>query len=57
MFQWGTGQDITMTLDRNGEEILIDTKLTPAFATTETILELEDANQKQRELRTAWLKG
>lgn len=57
MFQWGVGQDIKMTLVRDGEELVIETTLTPAFTTSKTILEMENATPKQIELRNAWLKG
>ena len=57
MFQWGEGQDITLMLDRDGEKVLIETTLTPAFTTAETIMEMENATEAQINLRKAWLKG
>ncbi len=57
MFGWQEGQDITMDLERNGEPVLIKTKLTKATTTSESLVEDENATEVQNALRTAWLKG
>ncbi|NNF85953.1 MAG: peptidase M61, partial [Winogradskyella sp.] len=57
MFGWQEGQEITMDLERNGEAILINTTLTKAYATTESLVENEAATEEQIALRNAWLKG
>jgi predicted metalloprotease with PDZ domain len=57
MFGWQEGQEITMDLERNGEPLLIKTKLTKAYATSEALVEDENATEAQKALRAAWLKG
>ncbi|WP_179344846.1 M61 family metallopeptidase [Winogradskyella ursingii] len=57
MFGWQVGQDITMSLERNGEPIEIKATLTPATAMSTGLIEDENATEAQKELRSAWLKG
>ncbi|OUR90701.1 peptidase M61 [Flavobacteriales bacterium 34_180_T64] len=57
MFRWETGQDIEMKLDRNGEEVIIKAKLTPAFTFTKMLTESTEASESQIKTRNAWLKG
>ncbi|NNE31333.1 MAG: peptidase M61 [Winogradskyella sp.] len=57
MFAWQVGQDITMELERNGETIMIETKLTQATAKSKSLVEDENATDAQKALRAAWLKG
>ncbi|WP_299335238.1 peptidase M61 [uncultured Psychroserpens sp.] len=57
MFGWQKGQDITMTLERDGKPIEINTKLTEATAISQSLIEDENATAAQKELRKAWLKG
>lgn len=57
MFGWQEGQEITMELERNGSSVLINTKLTKAMATSESLVEDENATEAQNSLRRAWLKG
>lgn len=57
MFGWTEGQEITMDLERNGEPVSIKATLTKALATSESLVEDENATEAQKALRTAWLKG
>jgi len=55
MFGWQEGMDITMELERDGETINLETTLTKATAVSETIIEDEEASERQINLRKAWL--
>jgi len=55
MFGWQPGQDITMTLERDGETITLDTTLTEAKALQESLKEAENATPEQVKTRKAWL--
>ncbi|MBT8324207.1 MAG: peptidase M61, partial [Winogradskyella sp.] len=57
MFGWQEGQEITLDLERNGEAIVINTVLSKAYATTQSLVEDEAATEEQIALRNAWLKG
>ncbi|NNK39429.1 MAG: peptidase M61 [Winogradskyella sp.] len=57
MFGWQEGQEITLDLERNGEAIVINTILSKAYATTQSLVEDEAATEEQIALRNAWLKG
>jgi hypothetical protein len=49
------GDDINMVLDRNGEDIVINTKLYQAYTTKFDIVEDKNAAANQIEIRKAWL--
>lgn len=55
MFGWQPGQDITMTLERDGETIILETTLTEAKALQESLKEDENATPEQVQTRKAWL--
>ena len=57
VFAWQPGTDVNVVLDRDGEEIVIKTKLTPAYTTGKGLMPKKDATAKQEALRQAWLKG
>ncbi|MCF7561670.1 peptidase M61 [Sabulilitoribacter multivorans] len=57
VFSWKPGQEIEVKLDRNGEEVVIKTTVTPTYTTGEAIMEKADATDAQKALRKAWLKG
>ena len=57
MFGWQEGQEITMDLERNGEPVIIKATLTKAMATSESLIEDENATDAENALRSAWLKG
>ena len=57
MYRWKVGQDMEMKLERNGEEIVIKTTLTPAESFTRSLSENVEATESQIQLRNAWLKG
>jgi len=57
MFGWQEGQDITMDIERNGEAIKIETKLTKATAKSKSLVEDSNATDAQKQLLNAWLKG
>jgi predicted metalloprotease with PDZ domain len=55
MYGWQSGQDITMVLERDGEEIELNTTLTEAKAMAESLVENENTLAEQIEIRKAWL--
>ena len=57
MVAWQEGQDIEMTLERDGKPVEIKAKLTKAFATSNGLIEDEKGTKAQVDLRNAWLKG
>jgi len=57
VFMWKPGQDIEMKLDRNGQEIIINTKTTQSYTNGQGLMSKEDATESQIKIREAWLKG
>ena len=57
VFFWKPGQDILVVLDRQGEEIIIDTTTTQGYTLGKGLIEKSDATEAQIVLREAWLKG
>ena len=57
MYQWKEGDDIKVVLERDGKEVVVETKLVPTFTTTRSIIEDENATDAQKKIRNAWLKG
>ena len=57
VFAWIPGMEIEVTLDREGEEILIQTTTTQSYTQGTQIQSVDDATEEQLELREAWLKG
>ena len=57
MYQWKPGQEIDVKLERDGNPIEIKTTLKQSYTTSETLMEDENANELQINLRKAWLKG
>ena len=55
MYQWKEGDDIEVALERDEEEIIIKTKLTPSFTTSKILTPAKDATDKQVATRKAWL--
>ncbi|WP_159023456.1 peptidase M61 [Formosa sp. L2A11] len=51
------GDDIEVVLDRNGEEVVIKTKLTKSYTTGKVLKQNPDATAQQNALREAWLKN
>lgn len=49
------GDDINMVLNRNGEEVIIKTKLSQAYTTKTDIVEDDNATADQIKIRRAWL--
>ena len=57
MFSWQAGQEYTLDIERNGEAIALKGTLEKATATSESLIEDENATDAQKALRAAWLKG
>lgn len=57
MFGWQPGQDYSLEIERNGETMMLEGKLEKATATSETLVEDENATAEQKAVRDAWLKG
>ncbi|HKJ47528.1 MAG TPA: hypothetical protein VJ973_00475 [Christiangramia sp.] len=54
---WNEGDDITMTIMRDGEEMTLEGKITTPMDSEKTYVEIQNADGDQIELRNAWLKG
>lgn len=54
---WNEGDNITMTLARDGEEIKLEGKIITPKDKNKTFVEVPNASQDQIALRKAWLKG
>ena len=54
---WSEGDDIAMTLTRDGEEMKLEGKITTPMDSEKTYVEIQNADGDQIELRNAWLKG
>ncbi len=54
---WEEGEAITMTILRDGEEILLESLIKEPTAAGKRLVEQAGANDEQIELRYAWLKG
>ena len=57
VYGWKSGRDIDVRLERDGEEIVIKTTLTPSYTISKILQENKNATPAQKELRQAWLKG
>ena len=55
MFSWQEGQDIDVTIERDGNPIKIKAKLPKAYATSNGLTENPEATEAQVTLRRAWL--
>ncbi|MCH4823835.1 peptidase M61 [Gramella lutea] len=54
---WKEGDDISMTVTRDGEELTLEGKITTPKAMETTYAEMQNADSDKIELRNAWLKG
>ncbi len=54
---WSEGNDITMTIMRDGEEMKLEGKISTPKAKDKSYVEMQNADGDQIELRNAWLKG
>ncbi len=54
---WKEGDDMKMTIMRDGEEIVLEGKVSTPKAMERTYAETQNADGDQIELRNAWLKG
>ena len=54
---WQEGDDITMTIKRDGEELKLEGKIIVPKDMEKTYAEMQNADGDQIELRHAWLKG
>ncbi|MFP4846835.1 peptidase M61 [Winogradskyella sp. PE311] len=57
MFSWQAGQEYSLDIERNGEAKVLKGTLEKATATSESLVEDENATDAQKALRAAWLKG
>ena len=57
MVGWQPGQDYSLIIERNGETMELKGKLEKATAISESLIEDENATDKQKAVRDAWLKG
>ncbi len=57
VYMWTPGLEVSVKLDRDGEEVLIETTTTQSYTEGTQIKEKADASEAQIALRKAWLKG
>lgn len=57
VFSWKPGDDIHVVLVRDGQEIEIKTKATKTYTTGSKIVSKENATDKEKAIREAWLRG
>lgn len=57
VFMWKPGQDIKVKLDRNGEEVTIQTTTTQSYTMGKVLKEKPNVAPSEVALREAWLKG
>jgi predicted metalloprotease with PDZ domain len=57
MFSWKEGQEITMTLERDGKPVTIKTELTKAYGKGKELIENPAATAAQNATRKAWLNN
>ncbi|WP_111682678.1 M61 family metallopeptidase [Winogradskyella tangerina] len=57
MFGWQPGQEYSLDIERNGEAMTLKGTLEKATAKSESLIEGENASEKQEATREAWLKG
>ena len=55
--EWKEGDDFTMTIVRNEEEMQLKAKVSTPMDTQMTLSEVQNADGDKIELRNAWLKG
>lgn len=55
--EWKEGDAFSMKVERNGEEILLEGVVSTPKAKTKRLVEMQNADGEQMELRNAWLKG
>ena len=55
-FQWTPDTDLTMTLNRNGEEVKLSGKVGTPLYPQQKLMEMEDATEEQIQLRNWWLE-
>ncbi|HET8753882.1 MAG TPA: peptidase M61 [Salinimicrobium sp.] len=55
--QWKVGDPIKVVIERNGEEMTLESTVVEPTATGTRIVEIPNANSEQKELRHDWLKS
>ncbi|MBU3026275.1 peptidase M61 [Zobellia galactanivorans] len=56
-FGWSPDTEISMVVDRDGKEVLLEGKVGAPTVNVETIVPVENVSDEVLELRQAWLKG
>jgi predicted metalloprotease with PDZ domain len=57
VFAWQPGQEIEVKLNRDGKEVIINTKLTQSYTLGKKLSQVENQTEEQKALLKAWLKG
>lgn len=57
VYTWTPGLEISLKLERDGEEILVETTTTQGYTEGKSLQSMENATEEQLALRKAWLKG
>ena len=56
-FQWREGDPFSAKLNRNGKEILLESKIKTSYTQGKAIVALKNPTKKQLSIRKHWLKG
>ncbi len=56
-FQWQEGDDLEVKLNREGEEVIIKTKVVKSYTQGKELTASDTASKEQKALRDAWLKS
>ncbi|MCX7549743.1 peptidase M61 [Xanthomarina sp. F2636L] len=57
VFMWEPGQEIEVKVNRDGEEVVIKATVETSYTLGKTLVENPKANETQKSIRKAWLKG
>lgn len=57
VFMWEPGQEIEVKVERDGEEVVIKATVETSYTLGKTLVENPKANETQKSIRKAWLKG
>jgi predicted metalloprotease with PDZ domain len=57
IYTWTPGLEVSLKLEREGEDVLIETTTTQGYAEGKSLQPVENATEEQVALRKAWLKG
>ncbi len=57
VYMWKPGADVSVKLERNGQEVIIEKTLTPSYTMGQILVAEPNASESQKLVRSSWLKG